>query len=271
MPYITSFDDPRIAAYRNLRDRTLRGESIFITEGDLVTRRLIASRHEAESVLVDEEHADEFQRLAAGRFPVYVTDAQRLRGIAGFPFHMGVLGLGRRSPPVRLPALLAETPADGPLTLVVCPEITKPENLGLVFRTAAALGVEGVLLGERCCDPFSRRALRVSMGGVFQVPFGRSGSVAADLAHLVEQHGMTLVATVLDPTATPLAEFAWPPRAAIVMGNEFYGLEGQRLLADARRVTIPMAGDVDSLNLGVAAGIFLHAHRASRGASPRRG
>jgi len=261
MERIGSLDDPRVAAYRNLRDRTLRGESIFVAEGYVLARRLLESRFEAESILVDEEYADEFERRAAGRMPVYVASKTLLLSIVGFPFHRGALAVGRRPPPRKLEEVLAADrpgPSSDRLRLVILPEVIKPENLGLAFRAAAAFGIEAVLLGRRSCDPFSRRALRVSMGGVLSVPFTRSADLGSDLSALKRRWGVELTAAVLDEDAPSLADASWPPRAGVVLGNEFDGLSADWLSLCDRRLTIPMRPNTDSLNLGVAAGIFLY-------------
>lgn len=258
MERIDSLDDPRIVAYRNLRDRTLRGESLFVAEGRVVARRLLESRFEAESVLVSESDAVEFAPLAAARgVPLYVAPEAVISRMVGFPFHLGVLAAGRRRPLPSLDALLRRPPVEI-LRVLVLPEVTKPENLGLAVRSAAAFGLDAVLLGPQCCDPLSRRALRVSMGTVLQVPLGRSEDLAADLLRLKQQWRVALLAAVLDCRAQHLADVRWPPRAAVLIGNEWSGLrEGWLGLCDGR-VTIPMHPAVDSLNLGVAAGIFLY-------------
>jgi tRNA G18 (ribose-2'-O)-methylase SpoU len=272
MHHIDSLDDPRVAAYRNLRDRTLRGESIFVTEGPLVARRLLASRFEAESVLVAERFAAEFEELAAGRAPLYVASPAVLHEIVGFHFHQGVLAAGRRPEPLSLDGLLSIVDGNGSgpggaaseQTLLVCPEIAKPENIGSVFRAAGAFGIDGVLLGAASCDPFARRSLRVSMGGVFSVPWIKSATLAADLRRLQAERHFRLLAAVADPDAPSLADIRWPDRVAIVLGNEFTGLDGESLgLCDAR-ATIPMTPGIDSLNLGVAAAIFAYQRKFGR-------
>jgi tRNA G18 (ribose-2'-O)-methylase SpoU len=255
---IESIDDPRVAAYRNLRDRTLRGEQIFVAEGRLLVLRLLASRYEAESVFVAEELAGEFQQAVAGRVPLYVASKSLLREVSGFPFHRGALAAGRRGEPATLEQLLGPANAADRLDLIVCPQITQPENLGLVFRTAAAFGLDGVLLGQRSCDPFARRSLRLSMGGALQIPFVRSRDILGDLARLKTRWGVTLVAAVVDQQAEPLPQFSWPPRTALLLGHEFEGLDADSLALCDRRVTIPMRPGTDSLNLGVAAGVFLY-------------
>jgi tRNA G18 (ribose-2'-O)-methylase SpoU len=262
---IETLDDPRVAAFRNLPDRTLRGESIFVTEGRSLTERLLASRYEAEAVLCAAQHAEEFAAKAAGRCPVYSAPERLLMEIVGFNFHLGVMGAGRRGTPATLDDLMTRLDPVRPITLAICPEVTKPENLGLVFRSAAALGIDGVLLGRLCCDPFSRRALRVSMGGLFRVPWGQVSDVPAAFQVLHRRWGVELAATVLDPAAERIDQIRWPARLGLVFGSEYDGLRHHWLELCQRRVTIPMQPGTDSLNLGVAAGIFLYeANRRER-------
>jgi tRNA G18 (ribose-2'-O)-methylase SpoU len=257
MQPIQSIDDPRIAPYRNLRDRTLRGESIFVTEGAVLTRRLLASPYQAESVFVSHEFAEEFARLAPAGVPLYVAPEPLLLEVVGFPFHRGVLGAGRRASRYSLEDMAGKDHR-APLRLIVCPEITKPENIGLIFRTAAGLGIDGVLLGQRCCDPFSRRCLRVSMGAVLNLPFVKSADLSADLHALKDRWRVELLAAVLDEQAERLCEVQWPLRAGVVFGNEFDGLRAEWLAQCPRQITIPMQPRTDSLNLGVAAGIVMY-------------
>lgn len=258
MERIESIDDPRIAAYRNLRDRTLRGEGIFVAEGRLLVHRLLASRFAAESVLATEHYAAEFARAISTEVPLYMASEALLREIVGFDFHRGALAAGRRRSLSSVSELVEGLPPHRGASLVVLPEVTKPENLGLIVRSAAALGVDGVVLGERCCEPLSRRALRLSMGSVLQVPMARSVDLAADLVLLRQRFGFERFAAVLDAGAEPLPAVRWPKRTALLFGNEFDGLSDTWLGLCDRRVTIPMQPGVDSLNLGVAAGVFLY-------------
>ncbi len=264
---IESLDDPRVAKYRNLRDRTLRGESLFVAEGRLVVRRLLESRFEAESVFVAEPHVEEFVPLVGDRTAFYVARKALFSQIVGFKFHRGALAVGRRSQPLVVDELLALHDLLNPMRLVVCPEVTKPENLGLIFRTAAGFGLHGLIVGPQCCDPLSRRTLRVSMGASLQVPWARSRDVPADLRTLKQRQKVQLVAAVLDPTAEPLARFRWPGRVALLVGGEYEGLSKQCIELCDHRVTIPMAAGVDSLNLGVATGIFVY--EMTRARQPR--
>lgn len=143
------------------------------------------------------------------------------------------------------------------------PDASKPDNLGLVFRCAAALDAEAVILGEKCCDPFSRRALRVSMGGVLQTPIYRAKNLLEELRDARERWNVAFYATVLDDAAIPLYDCGVSPfiersRVAFVFGNEYSGLSSEMIEFCDQSVKIPMRGDVDSLNLGVSVGIFLY-------------
>ncbi|MCC6125391.1 MAG: RNA methyltransferase [Pirellulales bacterium] len=258
MERIQSLDDPRVAAYRNLPDRTLRGECVFLAEGKLLTERLLESRYEVESVFVSTDYYEEFRRLTPAGVPLYAAEESLLLAIVGFPFHRGALAVGRRGRPTTLAELLAPADREVQFRLAVCPEITKPENMGLIFRNAAAFGLSGILLGERCCDPFSRRSMRVSMGAVLQMPFYKSDNLNESLKILKDGSDFSLFAAVLDPLARKLDEVDWPARCGILLGNEMDGLDSATLELCDHRVTIPITERVDSLNLGVAAGICFY-------------
>jgi tRNA G18 (ribose-2'-O)-methylase SpoU len=264
MDIIESLDDPRVAAYRNLPDRTLRGESIFLAEGILLAERLLASSYEVESVFVSTEFYEQFRRLTPEGVSIYVAEEPLLLQIVGFPFHRGALAVGRRGRPMTLDELFAPAEVQPQFRLVICPEITKPENMGLVFRNAAAFGMNGVLLGERCCDPFSRRAMRVSMGAVLQVPFCKVENLQESLRSIKDRREFPLYAAILDEKAHKLHEVRWPSHCGILLGNEMDGLDTASLALCDHRVTIPITDKVDSLNLGVAAGIFMFAMQKER-------
>ena len=259
---IESIDNPLLAPYRNLRERTLRGESAFIAEGHLVVERLLDSPFEVESVLIS---ADTFEHIPTelavklSGIPIYLLPHREFFSkLAGFPFHQGLMALGRRKP---LPTYLEtiESWGNKPGIWILLPDATKPDNLGLVFRSAAALGASGVVLGEHCCDPFSRRALRVSMGGVLQVPVIKARNLLDEIAELRKRSELAFYATLLDKDAVPLEQFAERPRQmAILFGNEYDGLAPEYAALCHAKLTIPMAPNVDSLNLGVSVGIFLY-------------
>jgi tRNA G18 (ribose-2'-O)-methylase SpoU len=267
MEHIQSLDDPRVAAYRNLPDRTLRGESIFLAEGRLLAERLLASRYEVESVFVSTDYYEDFRRLTPAGVPLYVAEEALLLEIVGFPFHRGALAVGRRGRPTTFEELLAPAEDARQFRLAICPEITKPENMGLIFRNAAAFGLGGILLGERCCDPFSRRAMRVSMGATLRVPFCKTESLRESLQTLTLRREFPLYAAVLDPAAKTIGDVSWPSHCGILLGNEMDGLDTSILEWCDHRVTIPITDRVDSLNLGVASGIFMFAMQSNLSSS----
>jgi len=253
---ITSILDPRLDVYRNLKDRELACHGgLFIAEGEFVVRRLLASDYPVESVLLARRRVDEIAPLAPTGVPVYAADDQEIHRIIGFKFHSGVIACGRRKPAPSLPALVGKESAT---TLVVCPETANCQNLGSMIRIAAAFGADGLLLGERCCDPFWRQAVRVSMGTIFRLPILQSQDLQADLRTLRQTHGFELAATVLDTDAEPLATASRPRRLALLFGNEAQGLDPSWISLCQRRITIPMRMGTDSLNVSVAAGIFLY-------------
>lgn len=204
-------------------------------------------RHRVRAVLLVEKRAEALAPLFPDA-PVHVASQAVLDAIAGFPLHRGILALGERAaepPPAELLAGL------GPRALVLALHgIANHDNMGGIFRNAAAFGVDAVLLDPTCCDPLYRKALRVSVGGVLKVPFTRSSDLLGDLA------GLEVIA--LSPAGgETLSELKRPDRAALLLGAEGSGLP-DALLARCRTVRIPMSGGFDSLNVATTSGIALH-------------
>ncbi|MBY0313330.1 MAG: RNA methyltransferase [Phycisphaerales bacterium] len=265
--------DPRLAPYANMRDAELAQRAdpldpvahggVFIAEGDLVVRRLIASRFACQSMLLAENRVEALQtdlaRLPA-QTPIFVAEPSVLSAIVGFNMHRGVLAIGVRGSGLTTADLLART---GPI--VVLEDLVNHDNLGGVFRNAAALGGPGVsvLLSPRCADPLYRKSLRVSMGAVLSVPFARSASWPGDLSNLAHS-GIQTWALVPAMGAEPINQIAQNTKAervALVLGSEGPGLTPEAIAACQCRVTIPMAKAdtmIDSLNVAMAAGIALH-------------
>jgi tRNA G18 (ribose-2'-O)-methylase SpoU len=256
---IASLSDPRLDPYRSLKQTNLtRDSGRFIAEGKLVVERLLASRFQVDSVLLSERRLPLWESLLrVGDSPVYVVSEETARQLLGFHFHAGVLACGRRGPRFTVHDLLAALDTE-PHLLVACPHMTDPDNLGSLIRVARALGVGGLLLGRGCCDPFSRRTLRVSMGNALELPIVESRDLADDLRCLQREHGFTLTATVVDPGAQPLHQTQGVPRDVLLLGNEAHGLGPEWRSFCDRQVTIPMSAGVDSLNVALAAGICLH-------------
>jgi len=254
--HIDSIDDPRIAHYRLMKDRELAREGDrFVAEGEYIVRRLLDSDYPCESVLVIERLADEMAKVVPGDVPMYVTAPAVLRDIIGFKFHSGVMGIGRRKAPVRREDF--EPMRRDRCTLVVCPELISAQNIGSLVRISAALGIDGMLLGEKCCDPYWRQSIRISMGTIFRLPIIRSSNLAHDL-ELLRTRKFELIAAVLDEDAEGLDSALRGAKTAILFGNESRGLDAKMIETCDRKVTIPMNQGIDSLNVSIAAGIFLY-------------
>jgi tRNA G18 (ribose-2'-O)-methylase SpoU len=263
---VETIDDPQLALYRDLKSPSAkrRGER-FVVEGQLLAERLLTSEVQVESVLVEEGLADEWAAQVPAHVPLLVIPRCWVRDLIGFRFHRGVLACGRRPANADLRQLMQS--AGDQATWVVCVGVQDPENLGGIIRSSAAFGVRGLLLGPDCADPFSRRVARTSMGANFRLPLIESDDLARDLSALRDEYGVQLVATVLAGDAERLPAVAPSGRMALLFGSEGFGLGPQWLALCGRRVTIPMRPDVDSLNVNVAAGIFLYHWLSDRGAS----
>ncbi len=251
-------DDPRIAAYRDIRERDLVGrEGLFIAEGEVVLRHLIASaRFETVSVLLAEKRAAKLAPVviaAKPDAPVYIASQAVIDAIAGFHLHRGILAVGRKTQLVTANALLDSLPEDA-LVLALF-GIGNHDNMGGLFRNAAAFGAAAVLLNPTCCDPLYRKAIRVSVGAALLVPFAELRADEDAVAMLGDQDFEVLA---LSPSGVNrLTDVKSAKRTAVILGAEGPGLPAA-LLARCRTVRIPMATGFDSLNVAVTAGIVLH-------------
>lgn len=240
-----------------MRERDLVGRSgLFVAEGRVVLEKLVkAGRHPLVSVLVAEHRLDGLGDLLAGlppATPAYAASQAVMDAIVGFPIHRGILGLGRRAEPTP-GALLAGLP-DRAL-VVALSAIANHDNMGGVFRNAAAFGADAVLLDADCCDPLYRKAIRVSVGAALTTPFARLPA-GADLVGVLQAHGFEVLA--LSPQgAEELDEVVPIARTAALFGAEGPGLAAV-VLARTRTVRIAMAGGFDSLNVATTSGIVLH-------------
>ncbi len=252
-------DDPRIADYRDIRERDLVGRrGLLVAEGAVVLRVLLseASRARPRSVLLARNRVEAFRDVLEPinpSAPVYVAAQPVLDAIAGFPLHRGVLALAETPTPPDLDNLLAGAPDDA--VVVVALGIGNHDNMGGILRNAAAFGAHAVLLDDRCCDPFYRKAIRVSVGASLRVPIG-GGRSAVEIVERLQAHGFGLLA--LTPAAhRTLASVRRHGRTALLLGSEGPGLSPE-IIARAQSVGIPMAGGFDSLNVAATSAIALH-------------
>jgi tRNA G18 (ribose-2'-O)-methylase SpoU len=277
-------DDPRLALYRDLNDpagriRLEADESVFVVEGRLAVGRLLTSAYVVRSLLVDDHQVTAAGDLVAATrargAPVFVGSRPVVAGTVGFALHRGVVAVATRPAPLDAGQLLTgagETAtAEKPPLVAVLEGLNDHENVGALFRNAAAFGVRGVLLDPTSADPLYRRSVRVSVGHVLHVPFARLVPWPRGL-HQVRSAGFVVAALSPRPTAptrvtvVSLAELearmsgsGHPAGVALLLGAEAPGLTEEARAAADVVVHIPMADGVDSLNVATAAAVAFHA------------
>jgi tRNA G18 (ribose-2'-O)-methylase SpoU len=263
---VTTIEDPRLRDYTALTDVNLRrvlepAEGLFMAESSQVIRRALRAGHRLRSVLVAPKHLAELGEVVEAAqehgAPVFVAEEPVLEAITGFHLHRGALAAMHR-PPLRS---VADVVA-GCQRVAVLEGLVDHTNVGAVFRSAAALGVEALLATPECADPLYRRSVRVSMGSVFAVPWTRTPPWPASLAELRDL-GFTVAALGLTDASVPLDEFAAnpPQRLCWVLGTEGDGLSPATMAAADVTVRIPMEGGVDSLNVAAAGAVAFWATR----------
>lgn len=255
---VTDAGDPRLGDYVGLRDASLRRSleserGLFIAEGEKVIRRAVEAGHRPRSFLLAPRWLAGLDDLLVRHtdVPVYVVSEALAEQVTGFHVHRGALASLHRAPPATMESLLQAR------RLVVAEDIVDHTNVGALIRNAAGLGWDGVLLAPRAADPLYRRAIKVSMGTVFSLPWARVDDWATALPTL-QRAGFTVVALALTPDAVPLDRFVaagLPERLAVVVGTEGDGLSPCWIQAADAVVSIPMRGGVDSLNVAAATAI----------------
>ncbi|RUW92075.1 RNA methyltransferase [Mesorhizobium sp. M7A.F.Ca.US.010.02.1.1] len=250
--------DPRVAAYLDIRERDLAGrQGRFVAEGKVVLDLLLSTgRFAAESILVLENRLaglDNILSKAPADLPVYVATSAVMDAIAGFHMHRGILAIGRKGEPQPADDLLDGLPPRA--LVVVLVGIANHDNVGSIFRNAAAFGADAVLLDATCCDPLYRKAIRVSVGAALKIPFA-SFSDTAGFTTMLARRGFEQFA--LSPRGkTDIRDAQRSKRLALYLGTEGEGLP-DNLLASLRNVRITMAEGFDSLNVAAASAIALH-------------
>jgi tRNA G18 (ribose-2'-O)-methylase SpoU len=260
-------DDPRLGDYRDLRDVQLRRSlevehGLFLAEGEKVVRRAVEAGFEPRSFLMAPRWLDGLADvLAAGDAPCYVVSEALAEEVTGFHVHRGALASLHRRPLPDLDDVLRDA-----RTVVVLEDVVDHTNVGAVLRSAAALGVDAVLLSPRCADPLYRRAVKVAMGAVFSLPWTRLPDWSEAMAEL-EARGFRTVALSLGEDAEPIERaVAGAEKLALVLGTEGHGLSSRWQRTASRRAVIPMRDGIDSLNVAAAAAVACYV-AASRGQS----
>ncbi|WP_327062872.1 RNA methyltransferase [Kocuria rhizophila] len=249
--------DPRVADYTSLTDVSLRRKleperGLYLAESSKVLRRALDAGHRPRSFFMAEKWVDGLRDvLEAHDVPVYVGTDEVLEQITGFHLHRGAMAAMHRPAPLPLESVLA--PAR---RVAILEDIVDHTNVGAIFRSAAALDVDAVLVTPRCADPLYRRAVRVSMGTVFQVPWVRLEHWTADLQR-VKDAGFLTAALALSEDAVTLDALAaeQPEKLALILGTEGQGLGAATLHHADRHVVIPMSHGVDSLNVAAASAV----------------
>jgi tRNA G18 (ribose-2'-O)-methylase SpoU len=263
---VGSADDERLADYRDLTDVALRrvlepAGGLYMAESAKVIARALAAGHRPRSALVQEKWLPDIEAIwrEHPETPVYVVEPDVAEKLTGYAVHRGALAAMHR------PALapVADVVA-GARLVVVLEDLVDHTNVGAIFRAAAGLGADAVLVSPRCADPYYRRSVRVSMGTVFQVPWTRLPEWRAARG-VLHDAGLHLAALALADDAVALDVFAAdrPERVALLLGAEGDGLSRRALAAADSVITIPMAGGVDSLNVAAASAVALWALRAT--------
>jgi tRNA G18 (ribose-2'-O)-methylase SpoU len=258
--HISDLDDPRVAAYAHVGDPSwLRQHGLFVAEGRFVVRRLFeAHAFSVRSVLVTPAAlAAMTDVLDPERCPVYVCEQQTMNDVAGFNFHRGCLAIADRPPAIDPLARFADARC-----VLALERVGNPDNVGGLFRAAAALGGDAVLLDGRCADPLYRKAIRTSMGASLRVPFAVVDEWLPTIQTLARGDA-DVVALTPNPAAKRLVDVARDRaatrRVILMLGAEGAGLSNEAIAAATVAARIPIAPEVDSLNVVVAAGIALAA------------
>ena len=270
---VTDHDDPRLTDYVGLTDVALRTRvepagGLYIAESSTVLGRALRAGHRPRSVLLAPRWLPDLEAMLADvpgddAVPVYVAEEPVLEAITGFHVHRGALAAMHRPVlPTVADVLASARGGAGARRVAVLEDLVDHTNVGAAFRSAAALGVDAVLVTPRCADPLYRRSVRVSMGTVFQVPWTRIDPWPAGVATLREAGFVTASLALSDDSVSLDELVADPPhRLALVLGAEGDGLKPATVAASDLTVRIPMAGGVDSLNVAAAAAVAFWATR----------
>jgi tRNA G18 (ribose-2'-O)-methylase SpoU len=248
--------DSRLVDYRHLRDVQLRQSleaehGLFLAEGEKVVRRAVLAGYPVRSFLMAPRWLDGLADVMdLTDAPCYVVSEDLAEEVTGFHVHRGALASLARTP---LPTV--DEVLEGASSVVVCEDIVDHTNIGAIFRSAAALGIDGVLLAPRCADPLYRRSVKVAMGAVFSVPWTRLPDWYDALPQLAER-GFTTVALTLTKDAVPIDDaVAGLERVALVLGSEGHGLSAHWERSAQRSAVIPMRAGIDSLNVAAASAV----------------
>ena len=256
---VTSFDEPALEPYRTMKWQTdHQRQNIFVAEGEKVVRRLLESDLTVHSLLLPEKWLIEYEPLLARRpetIRAFTAEKPTLEKLTGFSMYQGVLAVATVPEPTPLAQLL--TPQKTSLMLLAVDGLSNAENLGGIIRTCAAFGVDALIVGETCCHPYLRRSVRGSMGAIFKLPYILSQNLSATLQEL-HTAGVYTVAAHPHTNQQYLDRSNLQGSCCIILGSEGEGVSPQILATCRATVAIPMRNEIDSLNAGNAAAVFLY-------------
>jgi len=268
--HIDDSRDPRLSDYFDLTDVRLRrsreaAEGLYMAESSKVIGRALELGHQPRSLLTTERWLSSFDGLIEdaerrfGPIPVYVGTSEVVEQLTGFNLHRGALAAMHRPPLPSMHELVSSA-----RRIAVLDGLVDHTNVGALFRSAAALGIEAIVLSPDCADPLYRRSVRVSMGAALTLPYTRATSWADGLQAL-RAEGFTLAALALSDDSVDLADFVadLPERVAWMLGSEGHGLSRTALAAADVVVRIPMQLGIDSLNVAAASAVAFWASRPS--------
>lgn len=257
---ISSLDAPEISMYRTLKQpQKHRDQGFFVVEGDKVVNRFLQSDLHVVSVLAVSDLLDFYYPIIEKRpekINIYTTSASLLKTIVGFRYHQGIMAIGIIPPPSSLEQTLAASTE--PVTFVALNRLESAENTGVIVRNCVANGVQALIVGERSTDPFLRRAVRNSMGTLFNLPIIYSENLTTTLMQLRCLHNFQIIAAHPRAKSQNLFSVDLCKNNCIVLGNEANGIDTDILNQCDIEVRIPMVSNVDSLNVACASAVILY-------------
>ena len=264
---ISSLDLPELAPYRSLKRSAEHAKlGIFVVEGDKVLHRMLESEFGVVSVLLLASRLAEFEPILRARpekdITVFVCDKPAMMELVGFEIYQGVLAIGKIPATWSLEKILATSPR--PHFFVAMDGLSNAENVGLLMRNCAAFGVQALISGETCCSPFLRRTVRNSMGTIFKLPVLESPDLMQTL-HELRASGVRCLAAHPHTDKKTLSQADFTGDVCVVLGSEGQGISPEVLAVCDETVVIPMANDVDSLNVTAAAAVFFYEVSRQRG------
>lgn len=273
LEYVTALDlaRPEMIPYATLRQHDEHKRAgLFVAEGDKVVRLLLESGFGVVSVLLPEKRRAEFEPLIHARpedVTLFIMEIAELEKLTGFPFFQGVLAVGKIPQPATLDSILATTPR--PHLFVAGDGLANSENIGLIVRNCVAFGVQALIVDGSSASPFLRRSVRNSMGTILKLPVVETENLVGAL-HALRARGVRVLAAHPHTEERTIADTDFTADCCLVLGSEGKGLSAEVLGACDEAVSIPMCADVDSLNVGSAAAVFLYEAMRQRKVKARR-